>query len=123
VDSVYDLIVLPGGMPGAEHLRDSEPLIGLLKAQRNSGRLYGAICAAPVVALQARGLLKGRKATCHPSVAAQLENNEAVEQRVVVDDNCITSRGPGTAVEFSLALVGALCGVETAQEIGAHMLV
>jgi 4-methyl-5(b-hydroxyethyl)-thiazole monophosphate biosynthesis len=121
-DEIYDLIALPGGMPGAEHLRDSETLIALLEAQNQSGRLYGAICAAPVVALQPHGLLKGRRATCHPSVAGQLDNDEAVEQRIVVDGNCITSRGPGTAIEFALALVGALYGVEKAQEIGRHML-
>jgi 4-methyl-5(b-hydroxyethyl)-thiazole monophosphate biosynthesis len=122
-NEIYDLIVLPGGMPGAEHLGDSETLIALLQAQRESGRLYGAICAAPVVVLQAHGLLKGRKATCHPSFARQLENDEAVAQRVVVDGNCITSRGPGTAIEFALALVEASYGADLAQEIGGHMLV
>lgn len=119
----YDLIALPGGMPGAEHLRDSAPLIDLLKAQREAGRLYGAICAAPVVALQAHGLLKGKRATCHPSVAGQLENPETVHQRVVVDGNCITSRSPGTAIEFALALVAALFDADKAREIGEHMLV
>jgi 4-methyl-5(b-hydroxyethyl)-thiazole monophosphate biosynthesis len=85
--------------------------------------LYGAICAAPVVVLQAHGLLQGRKATCHPSVAGQLENDEAVAQRVVIDRNCVTSRGPGTAIEFALALVKVICGADLGQEIGEHMLV
>lgn len=121
-NEIYDLIAVPGGMPGAKHLCNSETLAALLWAQRESGRLYGAICAAPVVVLQTLGLLKDRIATCHPSVAGQLENDEAVAQRVVIDGNCITSRGPGTAIEFSLALVKAVCSVDLAQEIGGQML-
>ncbi len=119
----YDCIAIPGGMPGAEHLRDCEVLTALLKQQREAGRLYSAICAAPVVVLQHHGLLAGRVATCHPSFAAQLENPVKVAERVVVDGNCITSRGPGTAIEFALALVEALYGTAKAREIGKAMLV
>ncbi len=123
VDEVYDLIALPGGMPGAEYLRDSAVLETLLKDQVRAGRLYAAICAAPVVVLQYHGLLKNRRATCHPSIAIHLKNNEAVEKRVVVDENCVTSRGPGTAVEFALTLVEQLYDSQMAQEVAAHMLV
>jgi 4-methyl-5(b-hydroxyethyl)-thiazole monophosphate biosynthesis len=119
----YDLIVLPGGMPGAEHLRDAAPLITLLKRQQRAGRLYAAICAAPVVVLQHHGLLAGRRATCHPAFAEALENDEAVNQRVVVDGQCVTSRGPGTALEFTLTLIALLYSAQKAQEIGEHMLV
>ncbi len=119
----YDLIALPGGMPGAEHLRDSEALTTLLKQQQREGRLYAAICAAPVVVLQHHGLLAGRRATCHPAFAAKLENDEAIDQRVVVDGLCITSRGPGTALEFTLKLVELLYNAQKAREIGKHMLV
>ncbi len=119
----YDLIALPGGMPGAEHLRDCSTLIDLLKAQREAGRLYGAICAAPVVVLLAKGLLADKKATSHPSVSGKLPNQKVVPQRVVIDGNCITSRGPGTAIEFALALVAALFSKEKAAEIGSHMLI
>jgi 4-methyl-5(b-hydroxyethyl)-thiazole monophosphate biosynthesis len=125
-DTVYDCIAVPGGMPGAEHLRDSEILTTLLHSQRDAGRLYGAICAAPVVVLQHHGLLAGRNATCHPTFAAKLENPAKVAERVVVDDaatgRCITSRGPGTAIEFALALIEALYGAEKAREIGKQML-
>jgi len=123
VGRCYDLIALPGGMPGAEHLRDCAPLIDLLKAQREAGRLYGAICAAPVVVLLHHGLLNGRQATAHPAFSDHLPDQSAVSQRVVVDGNCLTSRGPGTAIEFALALVSALLGEEKAREIGGHMLV
>jgi protein deglycase len=118
----YDLIALPGGMPGSEHLRDSVPLTALLKRQQAEGRLLAAICAAPVVVLQHHGLIDGRRATCHPSVAERLENRAALASRVVVDGNLVTSRGPGTAIEFALRLVALLFGDETAAETGRVML-
>jgi 4-methyl-5(b-hydroxyethyl)-thiazole monophosphate biosynthesis len=116
--TIYDCIAIPGGMPGAEHLRDCAVLTALLQAQRNAGRLYGAICAAPVVLLQHHGLLARRTATCHPGFAAQLTNPVKIAERVVVDGNCITSRAPGTAIEFALALIEALYGAGKVQEIG-----
>lgn len=123
VGETYDLVALPGGMPGAEHLRDSRDLIQILKRQEREGRLYAAICAAPVVVLQHHGLLDGRRATCHPDFADQLHNAEAVESRVVVDGPCITSRGPGTALEFALKLVELLYDEQEAQGIAGRMLV
>ncbi len=108
----YDLIVLPGGIPGADHLRDSADLIALLKRQVESERLYGAICASPAVVLEHHGLLNGRQATAHPYIVAELSNQDAVNQNVVVDGNCVTSRGAGTAVDFALALVELLLGKE-----------
>ncbi|NLE44088.1 MAG: DJ-1/PfpI family protein [Chloroflexi bacterium] len=121
-NEIYDLIALPGGMPGAEHLRDSKTLVALLTDQQDNGRMVGAICAAPVVVLQHHGLLAGHRATCHPSFADQLQNTRAIEQRVVVDGNCITSRGPGTALEFAVKLVQMLYGEGTANEIARAML-
>ena len=120
-DETYDCIALPGGMPGAEHLRDSKELTVLLKKQAEAEKLYAAICASPVVVLQHHGLLKGRKATCHPGFSDELENG--VDSRVVVDENCVTSRGPGTAIEFALALVEILFGTKKAREVEDPMLV
>jgi 4-methyl-5(b-hydroxyethyl)-thiazole monophosphate biosynthesis len=122
-DTRYDLIALPGGMPGAEHLRDSAALEGLLRRQREAGRFYGAICASPAVVLHHHGLLRGRRATCHPAFVDQLGNTEAVDSRVVVDGPCVTSRGPGTALEFALKLVEILFGEEKAREVAGPMLV
>ncbi len=122
VDTQYDLIALPGGMPGAEHLGSCDPLIGMLRAQKDEGRWYGAICAAPAVALEPHGLLSGRAATAHPGFQQRLANQSAVADRVVVDGNCITSQGPGTAIEFALELVNALCGREKRQQVGAPMV-
>ncbi|OHB86084.1 MAG: dihydroxyacetone kinase [Planctomycetes bacterium RIFCSPHIGHO2_02_FULL_40_12] len=123
VQNTYDLIVLPGGMPGAEHLRDSKELVEMLKRQQNDGRLYAAICASPAVVLHHHGLLAQRKATAYPGFAEQFENTEAIDSRVVVDGNCITSRAPGTAMEFALKLVELLYGEQKAREIAQSMLV
>jgi protein deglycase len=114
----WDLIVCPGGMPGAEHLAASTTLIHLLKETSKRGGIIGAICAAPAVVLAKHNLLEGKTATCypHPSFTSKLHHyvsNEAV----VVDGNVITSQGPGTAMEFSLSLVGALFGPEKVQTL------
>ena len=122
VGQIFDLIALPGGMPGAEHLRDCKPLVALLKEQAASGRLYAAICASPAVVLQHHGLLAGRRATAHPAFVQQLEDRTAAEERVVVDGNCVTSRGPGTALEFALTLVALLFGREHALHVAKPML-
>ncbi len=119
----YDCIALPGGMPGAEHLRDSAELIEMLKQQKQAGRLYGAICASPAVALYPHGLLEGIRATCYPSMRSTLDPAYASDERVVVDKNCVTSQGPGTAIEFALKLVELLFGPQKAKEVGGPMLV
>jgi 4-methyl-5(b-hydroxyethyl)-thiazole monophosphate biosynthesis len=122
VDETYDLVVLPGGMPGAEHLRNSKELERILTQQKDQGRLYGAICAAPAVVFQHHGLLDQRQATCHPNFVNYLEKMDSVESRVVVDGNCVTSRGPGTALEFALKLVELLYGEDKAREVAAPMV-
>ncbi len=122
-DKRFDLIALPGGMPGAENLRDSKELETMLKQQSESGRLYAAICASPAVVFAHHGLIENRKATCYPSFAEKLSNPAPRESRVVVDKNCITSQGPGTAIEFALKLVELLFDAEEAKKIAAAMLV
>lgn len=119
----YDMIVLPGGMPGAEHLRDSAPLTTLLQQQKHAGKYIAAICAAPAVVLAHHGLLSGA-ATAYPSFQSQLPANCLnTSEAVVTADNCITSQGPGTALAFALALVEQLCGKEKRDAIAAAMLV
>ena len=118
---VYDLIALPGGMPGVEHLRDCPILINMLKKQREDNRLYAAICASPLVVLHHHGLLDGIEATYHPSWLP--DSKDTASERVVVDQNCITSQGPGTAVEFALKLVEILYDKEKMKQISKSMLV
>ncbi|WP_372695760.1 DJ-1 family glyoxalase III [Immundisolibacter sp.] len=117
----FDLIALPGGMPGAERLRDCAPLIDLLRRQRDEGRVYGAMCAAPAVALAPHGLL-GARATAHPAFMDRLAPAAALDDAVVVDGGVITSRAPGTAIAFALALVAALFGAQRAAEVAGPML-
>jgi len=121
-DKTFDLIALPGGLPGAEHLRDCAPLIEMLKSQKQSGRLYAAICAAPAVVLASHGLLDGKKATGYPSCTDALPDPTQANQRVVVDGNCITSQGPGTALEFALELIRQLFDEARAKQVAKAML-
>lgn len=119
----YDAIALPGGIPGAEHLRDSQELLQLLQAQKAADKVYSAICASPAVVLEHHGLLEGKKATAYPGYSDSLSNQEAVENRVVLDGKCVTSRGPGTAIEFALKLIEVLLDKEQAANVAAPMLV
>lgn len=106
----YDMIVLPGGMPGAEHLKNDKRVIQLLKRMSAEGRYVSAICAAPI-ALHAAGLTEGKKATSYPGFLDKLPGSHAyVKDAVVVDGKLVTSRGPGTAMDFALQLVELLAG-------------
>ncbi len=120
-DEQYDLIALAGGMPGAEHLRDCPELIDLLKAQKQSGRYYAAICASPAVVLAHHNLLN-EKATCYPAMLEKLGEKAVKDKAVVTDGTCITSQGPGTAMEFALTLTAALFGDQKRKEIAAGLL-
>ncbi|HLD64922.1 MAG TPA: DJ-1 family glyoxalase III [Pseudomonas sp.] len=119
----FDLIVLPGGMPGAQHLADHQPLAERVREQAKAGRFFAGICAAPAVALQGYGVLKQRRMTCYPSMSDRLSGCTFVDEPVVVDGNCITSQGPGTALAFALTLVEQLCGKAKRNEVAKAMLV
>ncbi len=123
LDFEPDLVVLPGGMPGAERLGASKDVVGLLEKQHAAGRMIGAICAAPAFAPVAAGVLEGKRATCYPSFESRFpEGITAVEDRVAIDGNVVTSRGPGTALEFALALVDQLVGQAKGDELRTAML-
>ncbi len=121
-DREFDAIVLPGGLPGAEHLRDDATLRAMLLAQDARGSLVAAICASPAVVLQHHGLIRDRRATCYPGLMDRLPAASRSAGRVVAMANLITSRGPGTALEFALALVQALCGMEKRDEVAGQLL-
>ncbi|RLU01137.1 DJ-1 family glyoxalase III [Ketobacter sp.] len=119
-DREFDLIALPGGLPGAEHLRDCPTLLAMLQRQQASGRWFTAICASPALVFAHHGLERALSTTAHPGFTQQLTHFD--NQRVVVDQNCITSQGPGTALEFALALVEALLGPEKRAQVAAPMV-
>lgn len=117
----YDLIVLPGGIPGADNLKKSELLAELLKKQNRENKLYGAICASPAVVLEHHGLLDGKNATCHPLFVDQLSASEQADEHVVIDKNCVTSKGAGTSIEFGLELLGILMGEDVKKDVAKGM--
>ncbi len=124
IEEKWDLIVCPGGMPGATHLSESPALTELLLRQNQQNKLIAAICAAPAVVLAKHGLLNnGKHATCYPaeSFKSMIQNYQT--DNVVVDGNVITSRGPGTAMEFSLKLVEILFGHEKAMQLRKEMII
>jgi 4-methyl-5(b-hydroxyethyl)-thiazole monophosphate biosynthesis len=122
VGRTFDAVVLPGGMPGAGHLRDSVEVKNLVMQTAQRGGLVAAICAAPM-ALGHFGLLKGKRACCYPGFEAELKGATVVTDRVTVDGRIVTSRGPGTSLSFALALVQQLCGDEKAASLSSAMLV
>jgi len=113
----FDLVALPGGLPGADHLGADERLTAFLCAMAASGKCVAAICAAPKV-LAAQGLLDGKRATAYPGVLdGTYPGVSSTGAAVEVDRHIITSRGPGTAMDFALALIERLCGAETRNQV------
>jgi 4-methyl-5(b-hydroxyethyl)-thiazole monophosphate biosynthesis len=117
----FDAVVLPGGLDGTLALRDDPRIIAALKAAAGRGCITAAICAAPLV-LERAGLLEGVPFTSHPAVAADFGEGDYREDRVIVSGNVVTSRAPGTAVEFALALARILCGPQAADRVAAEIL-
>ena len=123
-DAVYntcELIVLPGGIPGATNLDEHEGLREKIYSFHNQGKRFAAICAAPLV-LGRAGLLKGKKATCYPGFEEELEGAEIVDGEVVCDQGVITSCGPATAIAFALKIIEELKGKEAADEVATRIL-
>jgi len=116
-----ELLVLPGGMPGTNYLRDHEGLAELLKKQYEAGKWVAAICAAPSV-FGGLGFLKDRKATSYPGCLDGIPVGEYAEEPVAVDGNVVTSRGVGTAIAFALKLIEVLISKEKADEIAASIV-
>lgn len=122
IDQEFDLIAIPGGMPGADRLSQCKMLIDKLREQAQGDKYYSAICAAPEVVLARNGLLEGRKATGHPMFRSALDVPDE-SSPVVIDGNCVTSQGAGTALEFSLTLVESLFGAERRQTVAESLVV
>ena len=117
----YDLIVLPGGMPGAKNLQNSSDVIEIIKHFNENKKLIGAICAAPIV-LSTAQVIDGKNITSYPGFEDELKGCNYIEdEAVVVDDNIITSRGPATAIAFSYKLIEAL-GEDSYIELSNSMM-
>jgi len=107
----YDMVVLPGGLPGADHLNEDARIQILLKSMAHEQKYIAAICAAPKILANA-GLLIGKRATGFPGTLEKLNlsDTQLENASVVVDGNIITSKGPGTAMDFALKLIELLKG-------------
>ncbi|GLV38449.1 DJ-1alpha [Carabus blaptoides fortunei] len=121
----YDAIVLPGGLAGAQTFCKSEIVGVLLAKQQESGGIISAICAAPT-AFKAHSIGAGKRITSYPAMADELSKDGIYkyesDSAVVVDGNFITSRGPGTALQFSLTILDQLQGKEKAKQVANGML-
>lgn len=121
--SKYDGVVLPGGLPGAYNLRDSKKVREIVQKLNDDKKIIAAICAAPE-ALESFNILNGKKCTSYPGFIQNKDNVEYIENKIVVEDeNIITSRGPATAIEFSLSILRKLGFEEEYKEIKEGMLV
>lgn len=119
----YDLVVLPGGLPGADHLRDDERIQSLLKRHAANNKYIAAICAAPK-ALASAGLLEGKTATAYPGVlpSLNLNNTNINDTAIEIDGRIITSRGPGTAMDFALTLIEILVSKQKRDEVNQQLV-
>ena len=119
--SAGDMLILPGGMPGASNLNAHLGVKSVLKKYAEEGKKIAAICAAPLV-LGGLGLLQGKNATVYPGYESTLEGATVVSSPVVKDGNVITGQGPGFAFQFGLAIVEELEGKAKADEVAAGLL-
>lgn len=119
----FDMIALPGGMPGAENLKNDVRIQAVLKRMAGAGKYTAAICAAPI-ALAHVGLLDGKKATSYPGFVDKLDlpGTTYLQDPVVVDGRVVTSRGPGTAMDFALELITLLAGREKRDQVEAALV-
>lgn len=119
----YDMIVLPGGLPGADHLDNDERINTILKSMANQQKYIAAICAAPKILANA-GLLTDKTVTAYPGLFndCDLPHTTVVNAALVRDDNIITSRGPGTAMDFALELIEILAGKKTRQNVETSLV-
>jgi 4-methyl-5(b-hydroxyethyl)-thiazole monophosphate biosynthesis len=106
--SHWDAVFIPGGMPGASNLAASAPVGSFIRDMASAGKIHAAICASPAVVLAPLGLLEGKRFTCYPGMERKVSGGIWVDEKVVIDGALITSRAPGTAAAFALALIRVL---------------
>jgi 4-methyl-5(b-hydroxyethyl)-thiazole monophosphate biosynthesis len=118
LDHDFAMIAMPGGMPGAENLKNDPRIIALLKKMAAAGKYTAAVCAAPIALAQA-GLLDGKRATSYPGFVDKLSipGGRYTGAAVEVDGKVVTSRGPGTAMDFALELIELLAGGEVRRKV------
>lgn len=123
MDEAFDMLILPGGLPGSDHLDQDPRIHRLIQRLHQEGRYLAAICAAPKVLAHA-GVLQDQRATGYPGVldAAQTPGIQISTAAVEVSGRVITSRGPGTAIDFALQLIETLAGSEARAQVAASLV-
>lgn len=116
-----EMMVFPGGLPGTTNLLNHRELMETMVRFASSGNKVAAICAAPMI-FGRTGLTAGRKATIFPGMEDELKGAIISAEKVVIDQNIVTSQGPGTAMEFGLALVGILKDKKTQEKLKGGLL-
>lgn len=119
--AAVEVLVLPGGMPGAKHLNEHEGLKNLLTEFNEQGKHIAAICAAPMV-LGGLRLLDGKRVTCYPGFEPELIGAKVTGENVVVDGNITTGKGPGLVFDFALQLVEQIAGLSVRREVQEGLL-
>jgi len=122
----YDMVVVVGGIPGANNIADYAPAVDFVKKHFNANKIVASLCASPgTVLAEACGIMKGRKGCGYPGFDSQIETTGGIllQDNVVIDGNLITSRAPGTSQIFAIALIKALLGDEKANQIKSFMMV
>ena len=122
LEQEFDMIVLPGGQPGANNLQADQRILSAVKKMSDRGQIVAAICAAPK-ALAEAGVLDNRNATCFPGSidTKQFPSINVTGDSIVIDDNIVTSRGPGTAMDFALTLIERLAGTKIRNDVEAGL--
>ncbi len=133
-ENLPDAIIVPGGLGGTKNLANCKTAQSLITKMWNNNKLVCAICAAPVIVLSPLGILKNKKFTCYPTMEndfAEFAGENWQEKvsgsihktdNVVIDENLITSRGAGTALDFSFAIIEKLCGKETMEKVKSSIV-
>lgn len=119
----FEMIILPGGLSGAAHLDEDPRIHAILKRLNQADKAIAAICAAPLVLAHA-GLLTGKKVTCYPEVLLATDWPDVIltDEAVIIDGNILTSKGPGTAIDFALTIIEYLCDKITRNEVEAGLV-
>ena len=121
INNNFDMIILPGGLPGSDNLHASKVVDAFIKKADETDKFICAICAAPYV-LGVRGILKNKKATCYPGFQDKLEGATYVNKGVVRDGKIITARAMGSATDFALEIIEALLGKEAREKTKASII-
>ncbi|MBK1717434.1 DJ-1 family glyoxalase III [Thiocystis violacea] len=122
-DQDFDMVVLPGGLPGARYLEEDPRVGAILRRHAERGAYTAAICAAPKVLARA-GLLDGKRATSYPGsvLAEDFPRVDLLDTSVVIDGRVVTGRGPGSAMDFALTLIELLAGREPCEQVEAALV-